>query len=99
MNPKQVPPGLFTTLTGRCFVHPLLDYLLIGGGLSLLVTAIVVLTPMRSALLGTGAAMAGVLLFRHGGHFGGCTVRLVTKAGRAGAPRLLLQQVPPTVLI
>ena len=27
-------------MLGRCFVHPVFDYALIGGGLSLIVTAI-----------------------------------------------------------
>src|SRR6267378_2635490 len=99
MNPKHVPPGLLTTLTGRCFVHPLLDYLLIGGGLSLLVTAIVVLTPMRSELLGTGAAMAGIVLFSNGAHFAASTVRLYSKPGAAGSMPFLSKVVPPIVII
>src|SRR6266850_8227207 len=99
MNPKHVPPGLLTTLTGRCFVHPLLDYLLIGGGLSLFVTAIVVLTPMRSELLGTGAAMAGIVLFSNGAHFAASTVRLYTKPGAAGSMPFLSKVVPPIVII
>ena len=33
--------ALMPRLTGRMFVHPVFDYLLIGGGLSLLVSALV----------------------------------------------------------
>src|SRR2546428_12912354 len=99
MNPKQVPPGLFTTLTGRCFVHPLLDYLLIGGGLSLLVTAVVVLSPMRAQLLGTGAAMAGIVLFSNVFFNDTATTEIYTKPGAARSMPFLSKMVPPIVII
>jgi len=43
-------------LLGRCFVHPLFDYLLIGGGLSLLVI------PIVRASLGERAMMSYSML-------------------------------------
>ncbi|HYS04550.1 MAG TPA: hypothetical protein VEW47_05085 [Candidatus Dormibacteraeota bacterium] len=67
--------------------------------MSLFVTAIVVLTPMRSELLGTGAAMAGIVLFSNGAHFAASTVRLYTKPGAAGSMPFLSKVVPPIVII
>ncbi len=63
---------------GRSFGHPLFDYALIGGGLSLLVTAAVVWHPK-----GAGIASAGtlpyILLLSNAAHFAASTVRLYTK--------------------
>jgi len=98
MSRKPIPPSLSTVLTGRCFVHPLLDYLLIGGGLSLLVTAIVVMNPMRPELLGIGT-MAWIVLFSNGAHFAASTVRLYTKPGAAGSMPFLSKAVPPIAII
>ena len=47
--------SLASALLGRSFVHPLFDYLLIGGGLSLAVTGVVLAFPERGALLDQSA--------------------------------------------
>ena len=75
-------PGLADSLVGRCFVNPLFDYALIGGGLSL-----VVLAPFYwsgSAYLALGPdSLAIVLLVSTGAHFAASTVRLYTKPDAA----------------
>ena len=98
MSRKPLPPSLSAILKGRCFVHPLFDYMLIGGGLSLLVTAIVVLNPKQPELLGIGT-MAWIVLFSNGAHFAASTVRLYTKPGAAGSLPFLSKVVPPIGII
>ena len=94
MTQRPRPPDLLATLKGRCFVHPWLDYLVIGGGLSLLVTAIVVMNPARPELLG-GETLAWIVMFSNSAHFAASTVRLYTKPGAAGAMPFLSKIVPP----
>jgi len=75
------PPGPFQI--GRSFVHPVFDYLLIGGGLSLVVGLLVGLggDPVaRSRPL----LVATFLLFVNSAHFAASTVRLYTKPGAFG---------------
>src|SRR5262245_30339432 len=95
---KEVPRGLATALRGRSFVHPFLDYLLIGGGLSLLVTASVLMNPSHPELLGAGT-LSWIVLFSNGSHFAASTVRLYTKPGAASAMPFLSKVVPPIVII
>lgn len=65
---------------GRTFLHPALDYLFIGGGLSLLVTALVAwgLLPSDAGLSLTLPTLA---FFSNVAHFAASTVRLYTKPG------------------
>jgi hypothetical protein len=98
MSRKEVPRGLATALLGRCFVHPSLDYLLIGGGLSLLVTAVVLMNPSHPELLGAGT-LSWIVLFSNGSHFAASTVRLYTKPGAASAMPFLSKVVPPIIII
>ncbi len=98
MPAETAPPSPGPNLTGRCFVHPAFDYLLIGGGLSLLVTAIVVLSPARGDLLATGA-MTFIVLFSNGAHFAASTVRLYTKPGAARSMPFLSKAVPPIAIL
>jgi len=65
-------------LTGRMFVHPAFDYLLIGGGLSLLVTAAVLLLPGTAGLLNANT-LPYFILVSNSAHFAASTVRLYTK--------------------
>ena len=65
---------------GRSFVHPAFDYLLIGGGLSLAVTAFVVLHPQPAELV-TLATLPYFVLISNAAHFAASTVRLYTKPG------------------
>ncbi|HKC14142.1 MAG TPA: hypothetical protein VKI41_19105, partial [Vicinamibacteria bacterium] len=67
---------------GRTFVHPLFDYLVIAGGLSLLVTAAVF---WRGPGLDWGGSkamfLAALVLVSNSAHFAASTVRLYTKPG------------------
>jgi hypothetical protein len=68
------------SLVGRCFVNPLFDYALIGGGLSLVVTAIILYLPAYASVLGF-TTLAYLILFSNSAHFAASTVRLYTKPG------------------
>jgi len=74
----QRPLGLM--LTGRCFVNPLFDYLLIGGGLSLVTTAILVTQPIGTDLV-RPEMLPVLILLSNSVHFAASTVRLYTKPG------------------
>ena len=45
MSQERSQRPLFGALIGRTFVHPVFDYLLIGGGLSLVLVIVVLLNP------------------------------------------------------
>jgi hypothetical protein len=86
-NSKRSP------LLGRCFVHPLFDYLLIGGGLSLLVI------PIARAYAGDRAMMSysmlpWFILCSNSAHFAASTVRLYTKPGTRSALPFLTMAFP-----
>lgn len=82
MTAPAARPGLTAALVGRCFVNPLFDYALIGGGLSLLVLA-----PFywrgSGYLNWSPESLAVVLLLSTGAHFAASTVRLYTKPDAA----------------
>jgi hypothetical protein len=65
---------------GNTFLHPAFDYLAIGGGLSLVVTALVASGALP---LGAGAALAipTLVFFSNVAHFAASTVRLYSKPG------------------
>ncbi|HSB61136.1 MAG TPA: hypothetical protein VLI67_05415 [Vicinamibacteria bacterium] len=66
-------------MTGRTFLHPAFDYLVIGGGLSLVVTLVLLLPahqPLQHAL---APAMPLLLFLVNLSHFASSTVRLYTK--------------------
>ncbi len=71
---------LGTTLIGRSFVHPAFDYMLIGGGLSLVVAAIVwIMASPDDAFLVNAALLPFFILLSNSAHFAASTVRLYTK--------------------
>ena len=71
---------LVTTLIGRSFVHPAFDYMLIGGGLSLVVAAIVwIMASPGDAFLVNAALLPFFILLSNSAHFAASTVRLYTK--------------------
>ncbi len=82
-NATSVGPSgrpLARALAGRPFVGAAFDHLVIGGGLSLVVLAVVVARPEGSAaVLSVGLAW-GVFL-SNSAHFASSTVRLYTKPG------------------
>ncbi len=65
-------------LLGRAFVHPLFDLMLIGGGLSLLVTLVVVMSPGGGSFL-DATTLPYFILLSNSAHFAASTVRLYTK--------------------
>ena len=77
-HPPQAPPA--RTLVGRCFVHPIFDYLLIGSGLSLFVPILVWLSPSGSQFISYDNLPYFILL-SNSAHFAASTVRLYTKPG------------------
>lgn len=65
---------------GRAFVHPAFDLLVIGGGLSLLATTVLVARPGLASRLDP-QLLAAVLLACNMAHFAASTVRLYTVPG------------------
>jgi hypothetical protein len=80
------------SLRGRTFLHPFLDYTLIGGGLSLLLTLVIVSRGAPDLL--APATMAYVILVSNSAHFAASTVRLYTKPGAVGQRPFLSHGVP-----
>ncbi len=86
MDPTRVwtTAPVATALAGRTFLHPLFDYLVIGGGASLVIVAIVA---MNEGLRLGSVALAGsaislqwaVALACNSAHFAASSVRLYTK--------------------
>lgn len=90
MSAPAATPPLRAALLGRTFGSPLFDYLVIGGGLSLIATGILWLTPYGPEHVRSGD-LALVLLLGNSCHFASSTVRLYAKPGAVEAmPRLTL---------
>jgi hypothetical protein len=66
---------------GRVFVGPVFDYLIVGGGLSLLVLGTLWLAPNAPFWLFVNANLWTLVLLSNSAHFAGSTVRLYTKEG------------------
>ena len=75
-----VPQKKSGDLTGRCFVHPVFDYLLIGGGLSLIVIPALYWLSDRSTMFDS-SILPWFILCSNSAHFAASTVRLYTKPG------------------
>lgn len=78
---------------GRCFVHPLFDYLLIGGGLSLLVIPIV-RASLGDRVMMSSSLLPWFILCSNSAHFAASTVRLYTKPGARQALPFLTMAFP-----
>ncbi len=78
MSQQVSPAARWDRLIGRAFVHPLFDTLLIGGGLSLLVTFAVVMHPRGGDIL-DATTLPYFILLSNSAHFAASTVRLYTK--------------------
>jgi hypothetical protein len=70
-------PSLGQRWLGRTFLHPAIDYLLIGGGASLMVTLAILATGDTKLL--PAAALHACVLFSNSAHFASSTVRLYRK--------------------
>ncbi len=78
-----VPAKDWSTLIGRCYLHPVLDYLLIGSALSIPFVIWVLLDP--SITPQSFQTKVVVFLFFNYAHFASSTVRLYTKPGEIPA--------------
>lgn len=96
---SQNPPArnFAAALIGRSFVHPLFDYLVIGGGLSLVLTAFVLADPARGTIV-DHSALPYFMLLSNSAHFAGSTVRLYTKPGTYQALPFLTMAFPLVIL-
>lgn len=97
-EPNPPAPSFVATLLGRSFVHPLFDYLLIGGGLSLIFFAIVLASPQRGDLI-DAAMIPYFALLSNSAHFAASTVRLYTKPGTYEALPFLTMAFPLVTLL
>lgn len=92
----SAPRSLSTALLGRSFVHPVFDLMLIGGGLSLVVTLVIV---ARGSYDLIGAEMLPfVFLAANSAHFASSTVRLYTKPGAREGHAFLTMVFPLVAL-
>lgn len=83
---------------GRCFVHPLVDYLLIGGVLSLIV--IPTLYKVSSGVLMTDVELLPwFFLFSNSAHFASSTIRLYSKEGTRESLPFLTMALPLVTLV
>ncbi len=83
--------------TGRCFVHPVFDYLLIGGGLSLIVIPVVYMFG-GPPVMADFAILPWFILLSNSAHFAASTVRLYTKSGSREALPFLTMAFPIVTL-
>jgi hypothetical protein len=84
-------------LTGRCFAHPVFDYFLIGGGLSLIVIPAVYWLSDRSTMFDS-SILPWFILFSNSAHFAASTVRLYTKRGTRDSLPFLTLAFPAVTL-
>ena len=82
-------PALFAR--DRVFVHPLFDYLLIGGGLSLIFAAAMATMALDLTL---NAWLATLIVVANGAHFAASSVRLYTRPGVTRSLPLLTLAFP-----
>lgn len=85
--------GLAGALIGRPFVGPWIDIMLIGGGLSLLATLVIVMTPGIARPADAGL-MAWVILLSNSAHFAASSTRLYARPGVSRAMPLLAIALP-----
>jgi hypothetical protein len=97
MSQPQDQQPLFAALVGRSFVHPIFDYLLIGGVLSLVVLGIVALSPAGTSSF-TTEQFTYFILLSNSAHFAASTVRLYTKPGTQQSLPFVTMALPLVVL-
>jgi len=85
-------------LLGRTFGPAWIDYLIIGGGLSVLWTALLAFTPLGEAPIATGD-LALLILLANSTHFASSTVRLYTMPGATRSLPGLTMIFPLVVLL
>ena len=80
LTAPQNPSGGLKTLVGRCFMHPAIDYLLVGGGITIPIFAAIYFFPVLTPAIDGPFDLKSFLLI-NGAHFAASTVRLYTKKG------------------
>lgn len=97
-NRKDVAASTrWTSIRGQTFVHPVFDYLLIGGGLSLLVTALAYAKGGQPLI--DIERLPLIILLSNSAHFAASTVRLYTKPGSFKALPLVTMLLPLVVFV
>jgi hypothetical protein len=91
----QPQPSAFSL--GRTYLHPALDYLVIGGGLSLLVTTLIAVRGSAQSEW-VAASLPLIVLLSNLAHFAASTVRLYTKPGAFVSHRFLTMGLPLATL-
>ena len=95
MSPSHPERSLAKALVGRSFVHPLFDYVLIGGALSLVVTvAVFTIEPFKNFGLTNSSSLATIILLSTSAHFASSTIRLYTKPGSYQSLPFLTMALP-----
>jgi hypothetical protein len=94
----SVPGASMQGVLGRPFVGHVVDYLVIGGGLSLFVVAWVLAQPEAAART-LGPALPWLLLLVNGAHFESSTARLYTRPGALARWPFLTHGLPLVALV
>src|SRR4051812_27217312 len=94
--PPPTPTTLIAQAVGRPFISPVLDLLLIGGGLSLAMLVYVSRHPGITP--SSPVALLNVLLLFQYAHFAASTVRLYSKPGSTQTLRFLCFGFPVVAL-
>ena len=83
--PSSASSSSSAALIGRTFLHPVIDYALIGGGLTIPIFVVLLANPP----VGPRPSPIWLFLLINGAHFAASTVRLYTKPGaKEGLPFL-----------
>jgi hypothetical protein len=92
------PVGAPTLRVGRAFVHPAFDLFIIGGGLSLIFTVLLLAGTREPVLQVLTPWLALLVLLSNSSHFAASTVRLYTKPDAPRELRFLVMGFPLVVL-
>jgi hypothetical protein len=85
---------------GRAFLNPTVDLLILGGGLSILVVALLQWgTGVQPALAALGPRLPWIILFCNSAHFASSTVRLYAKPGAFREFRFLTMALPLLTMV
>jgi hypothetical protein len=80
-------------LVGQSFLHPIFDYAIVGGVLSLALVPVIVSYPEATVRL-TSSYLPALLLLTSSAHFAASTLRLYTKPGAREDLRFLTMLLP-----
>jgi len=78
-SPRADAPWGAGSLVGRCFVHPVIDYALVGGAITIPIFIAIYFFPSLTPTNGEITLRSFILI--NGAHFAASTLRLYTKPG------------------